>query len=46
MEESGPDHDKKFVVQVQVEEKPLGTGVGKSKSQAEQEAAREALSFL
>lgn len=43
VEESGPDHDKKFVIVVKVEGKPWGQGIGKSKSLAEQEAARQAL---
>lgn len=43
VEESGPDHDKKFVIEVFVEGKPWAKGEGKSKSLAEQEAARHAL---
>ena len=46
LRQSGPDHNRDFVVQVQVEGKVMGKGTGKSKSQAEQKAAREALSFL
>ncbi|KKU09034.1 MAG: Ribonuclease 3 [Candidatus Woesebacteria bacterium GW2011_GWB1_45_5] len=41
--ESGPDHDKKFVVEVSVDGKVWGQGKGKSKSIAEQEAAGQAL---
>lgn len=41
--ESGPDHDKLFCVEVVWKNKILGTGIGKSKKQAEQNAAREAL---
>jgi ribonuclease III len=44
IEESGPDHDKKFVIEVVVDGKPWGRGEGKSKSGAEQEAARQVLS--
>lgn len=44
--ESGPDHDKHFVIEVWVGEKVLGTGKGKSKSASEQEAAKNALSVL
>jgi ribonuclease-3 len=44
--ESGPDHDKVFVTEIAVGGKVLGRGRGKSKKQAEQEAAREALSEL
>lgn len=43
IEESGPDHDKKFIIEVKVEGKPWGRGEGKSKSTAEQEAAKDAL---
>ena len=43
--ESGPDHDKTFIVQLEV--KSLQTeGVGKSKKLAEQDAARKALDIL
>jgi ribonuclease-3 len=43
VEEAGPDHNKKFVVEVLVEGKPQGRGMGKSKGTAEQEAARQVL---
>lgn len=43
IEESGPDHNKKFIVEVSVNSKSLGKGVGKSKSTAEQKAAEDAL---
>jgi ribonuclease-3 len=43
VEETGADHDKTFVAQVYVGRKLLGAGAGKSKKQAEQEAARAAL---
>lgn len=43
VEESGPDHDKKFVVEVVVDSKTIGRGEGKSKSLAEQEAAKSAI---
>lgn len=39
VEESGPDHDKKFIMEVIVNGESWGKGVGKSKSIAEQEAA-------
>ena len=42
--ESGPSHDKTFVCQVIVDDIVLGKGTGSSKKQAEQEAAKEALS--
>jgi ribonuclease-3 len=44
--ESGPDHDKRFVTEISVGGKPLGRGEGKSKKEAEQEAARKALAHL
>lgn len=44
VEESGPDHNKKFVLDVIVAGRTLGRGMGKSKSIAEQEAAKAALS--
>lgn len=43
IQESGPDHDKKFSVQVRCKNKILGTGSGKSKKEAEQHAAQRAL---
>jgi ribonuclease-3 len=44
--ESGPDHDKFFVTEIAMGGKVLGKGRGKTKKQAEQEAAREALAEL
>jgi len=41
--ESGPDHKRIYTVAVKVGEKVLGTGKGKSKKIAEQDAARHAL---
>lgn len=43
VEEDGPDHDKKFIVEVLVNSEPWGRGEGKSKSSAEQDAACQAL---
>lgn len=43
MEESGPDHAKKFVIGVYIGDKLIGTGSGMSKQQSEQVAARDAL---
>lgn len=43
VEESGPDHNKKFVVEVLVNGESWGKGEGKSKSTAEQEAACQVL---
>lgn len=44
--ESGPDHDKKFVVAVYVAGKKVGEGSGKSKKKAEQEAAKVVVKAL
>jgi ribonuclease III len=48
--ESGPDHRKRFLVEVRVPEgggpKPLARGVGTTKKRAEQEAARRAFDKL
>lgn len=41
--EEGPDHDKIFYVSLLVEGKQLGKGIGKSKKEAEQNAAKYAL---
>jgi ribonuclease-3 len=43
VDQSGPDHDRTFVAEVRVAGTVLGKGVGKSKKQAEQAAARQAL---
>jgi ribonuclease-3 len=44
--ESGPPHDRVFTVAVFAGEECMGKGLGKSKKQAEQAAAREALAAL
>jgi ribonuclease-3 len=43
MNESGPDHDKRFQASVTIEGEVKGLGWGKSKKEAEQEAAKNAL---
>lgn len=45
-DESGPDHDKRFTVEVHLNSNVIGSGVGKSKKQAEQAAARQALQLM
>ncbi|MBO5575138.1 MAG: ribonuclease III [Ruminococcus sp.] len=45
-DETGPDHDKKFTVQVMLNSNIIGTGVGRSKKAAEQNAAKEALALM
>ena len=44
--ESGPDHDKQFMVEVHLNGQVVGSGVGSSKKRAEQDAARSALEAL
>ena len=44
--ESGPDHNKTFAFRVLINETQAGEGVGRSKKEAEQAAAREALERL
>ena len=46
LEESGPAHNKTFKMCVKVDGIILGEGVGASKKEAEQEAAKNALSIL
>ena len=43
LSETGPDHDKTFAMEVRIKKKALGRGEGKSKKEAEQDAAHEAL---
>jgi ribonuclease-3 len=43
MNESGPDHDKRFQASVMIADEVKGLGWGKSKKEAEQEAAKNAL---
>jgi ribonuclease-3 len=43
MGQSGPDHDKTFLFRVLINGAPVGEGSGRSKKEAEQMAAREAL---
>jgi ribonuclease-3 len=42
----GPDHARRFTVQVMVGNKPLATGEGRSKQMAEKDAAQQALSEI
>ena len=44
--ELGPPHDRMFEVVAEVSGRPLGTGSGRSKKAAEQQAALKALDFL
>lgn len=45
-QEKGPAHNKEFVSNVSLNGEILGTGVGRSKKEAEQKAAQEALMYL
>ncbi|MBQ9898189.1 MAG: ribonuclease III [Ruminococcus sp.] len=44
--EEGPDHNKRFVVEVRLNSQVIGSGRGKSKKEAEQLAAKEALELM
>jgi ribonuclease III len=46
VQESGPDHDKQFQASVMIGDEVKGIGCGKSKKEAEQEAAKKALEGL
>ena len=43
---TGPDHDKHFKVEVHLNSNVIGRGGGRSKKEAEQQAAREALELM
>lgn len=44
--ESGPDHDKRFTVEARLNSNVIGTGTGRSKREAEQMAAKQALELF
>ena len=44
--QSGPDHNKKFLFEVRLNDEPVGQGEGRSKKEAEQAAARDALEHM
>ena len=44
--ETGPDHNKTFKIAVFYDDKKLAEGIGKSKNEAEQNAAKVALDTL
>jgi len=46
IEATGPSHDKRFTVSVIIDNITYGTGSGKSKKEAEQEAAKQAMQTL
>jgi ribonuclease-3 len=43
LEESGPDHDKVFVVEAIIDGQALSRGTGRNKKAAEQQAAYQVL---
>ncbi len=46
LEERGPDHEKEFTATVFLSGRAMGTGIGRSKKEAEQRAAREAFDHI
>jgi ribonuclease-3 len=46
VEESGPDHEKRFVSEIRIAGQTRGRGEGRTKKAAEQEAAMQALAAL
>ncbi len=46
VEERGPEHEREFSVEVRIDGETLGRGSGRTKQQAEKDAAREALRLL
>ncbi len=46
LSESGPDHSKTFSISVIINQEEVGSGVGPSKKEAQQEAAKDALSKI
>jgi ribonuclease-3 len=46
LEDRGPDHEKEFTATVFLNGQAMGTGVGRSKKEAEQRAAREAFDHM
>lgn len=46
LSESGPAHDRTFTIQARLNNNAIGVGSGKSKREAEQAAAREALTLF
>ncbi len=44
--ESGPDHDKQFTMQLRLNSNVFAVGIGRSKKEAEQMAAKEALRLM
>ncbi|TKJ42476.1 ribonuclease III [candidate division LCP-89 bacterium B3_LCP] len=45
IDESGPDHDKRYLIEVYLDDTLVGTGSGRTKKEAEQQAARKGVKF-
>jgi ribonuclease-3 len=46
VQERGPAHDRRFAVEVLLRDRPIAGGVGSSRKEAEQEAARRAIELI
>jgi ribonuclease III len=46
LEDRGPDHEKEFTATVFLDGQAMGTGIGRSKKEAEQRAAKEAFDHM
>ena len=46
LKEEGPDHDKRFQMQLYIGEKGFGEGIGRTKKAAQQQAAYQTILLL
>ena len=46
VDESGPDHDKRFTIEAKINNNIVGRGIGRSKKQAEQQAVKQTLALM
>lgn len=46
MQEAGPEHDRRFTIEVSIGAQSYGSGFGRSKKEAEQAAAAKALEYI
>jgi len=46
MQEAGPEHDRRFTIEVSIGAQSYGSGFGRSKKEAEQAAAAKALDYI
>ena len=44
--DEGPDHDKTIWMDITINGKPMGSGIGKNKKEAAQKAAKEAIARI